>query len=211
MDPWEAGTFRLFISHSSVNRTLAHSLRNELQAYGIDAFVAHDTVKPTDDWQDVIEYALRTADAMVALLSKEFRRSRWCDQEVGAVVVQNKLIVSACLGRVPHGFLARHQGLKATDLSPGELADKLFRLLVKNTKTQPALSAALVALFEGSNSYQKAKDNSRRLGMVPRLDKDLRRRVRAALKRNRQIHEAFGVPERMKRLLAGWKNAQKGG
>ena len=209
MDPWRVGMFKLFVSHSSLNRRLAHNLRKELRAYGVDAFVAHDVIEPTADWQNVIEYALRTADAMVALLSKEFRKSRWCDQEVGAVLVQNKLIVSVDLGQEPYGFLGRYQALKAVNLEPDEVSMRLFRLLLKNEKSQPAVAAALVSLFEGSDSFQEAKDNSRLLEMLPRLDKNLRQRVRTALKGNSQVSAAFGVPDRVTRLLVKWRKAKK--
>jgi hypothetical protein len=201
--------FKLFVSHSSLNKRLAHNLREELKAYGVDAFVAHDVIEPTADWQNVIEYALRTADAMVALLSKEFRKSRWCDQEVGAVLVQNKLIVSVDLGREPHGFLGRYQGLKAVNLEPDELSEKLFRLLLKNEKSQPAVAAALVSLFEGSDSFQEAKDNAHLLEMLPRLDKNLGQRVRTAIKENSQVSAAFGVPARVTKLLEKWRKAKK--
>lgn len=209
MDPWAQGRFRLFISHSSVRKSLAHGLRKALKAYAIDAFVAHDAVQPTEDWQGVIEYALRTADAMIAFLSPEFRKSAWCDQEVGAMVAQNKLIVSACLGMTPHGFLARFQGLRVAQLQPSEIAGKLFRILRNNEKTQPAIGAALVSLLEGSDTYEEAKDNSRLLEKLPRLDKDLRRRVRATLKDNRQVYEAFGVPVQLNAILAKWRKAEK--
>lgn len=49
----------------------------------IAVFVAHAAINPTEEWQQVIEYALRSCDACAALLAPGFKESDWTDQEVG--------------------------------------------------------------------------------------------------------------------------------
>lgn len=98
ISPWQAGTFRLFLSHTTENRHRAGALRRGLARWGIDAFVAHDTIEPTRDWQETIEVALGTCDALLALLTPDFVTSRWCDQEIGFAVARKVLILPVKLG-----------------------------------------------------------------------------------------------------------------
>lgn len=80
---WTPGAFRLFLSHVSSFRQRTAALRQFLARYRISAFVAHDTIEPGELWQREIEAALRSMDAMAAILTPDFPHSRWTDQEVG--------------------------------------------------------------------------------------------------------------------------------
>lgn len=106
---WTPGYFRLFITHVSARRDVAGSLREGLKAYGIDAFVAHETIAPTTPWQDEIEDALVTCNACAAILSDGFKESDWCDQEVGVCVGRRVLVLAIDDGLDPYGFIGRFQ------------------------------------------------------------------------------------------------------
>jgi TIR domain len=122
---WKPGCFRAFISHVSASKVAAHRLKEALARYQIAAFVAHDNVEPTKEWQSEIESALRTMDALVAMITPGFLESRWCDQEVGFALGRGKLVVSLRIDADPHGFLARSQGLQAKGLLPAAVAERL--------------------------------------------------------------------------------------
>jgi hypothetical protein len=79
---WRKGMFRLFISHLAVHKKWASELQEALLQFGICGFVAHSDIEPTTEWQDQIETALSTCDALVALLHDKFHESKWTDQEV---------------------------------------------------------------------------------------------------------------------------------
>jgi hypothetical protein len=51
--PWTDGMFRLFISHRNEQKRFATDLRTRLSRWGVDAFVAHDQIEPTQVWQEV--------------------------------------------------------------------------------------------------------------------------------------------------------------
>ena len=74
---WQPGFFRLFITHVSTKKIEAHRLKESLAAFQIAAFVAHDDIEPTREWQAEIERALRTMDALTAFISPDFLSSRW--------------------------------------------------------------------------------------------------------------------------------------
>jgi hypothetical protein len=87
---WRPGSFRLFVCHTSTHKGRAAKLATALERLSVHAFVAHDTIEPTRTWQDVIETALLTCDALCAFVTPDFIASRWCDQEVGFAVAQRK-------------------------------------------------------------------------------------------------------------------------
>ena len=68
--PWTANDLRLFISHSSKDKKLIASVKNNLRSYGVDGFVAHVDIEPTKEWANQIEFALRTCDALVCFLTE---------------------------------------------------------------------------------------------------------------------------------------------
>ena len=72
---WGEGKFRLFLSHKSQIKTKVAELKKELEVYGISCFVAHKDIKPTKKWQDEIESALSSMDALVALMTEKFHNS----------------------------------------------------------------------------------------------------------------------------------------
>ncbi len=92
-EPWENKGFRLFLTHVATQKQVAHSLKSCLQFYGVDAFVAHDDIQPGKGWQLVIESALHSCDALAGLLHKGFRKSDWCDQEVGIAMGRGVAVV----------------------------------------------------------------------------------------------------------------------
>src|SRR2546425_3622997 len=68
---WEPDHFRLFITHVATRKIEAHELKRHLEPFYVSCFVAHDDIEPTREWEDEIEEALRTMDALAALLSPD--------------------------------------------------------------------------------------------------------------------------------------------
>ena len=77
---WAADAARIFLSHLATMKAQVAELRDALERYGITAFVAHEDIEPTKEWQTEIESALSTMDGLVALLAPGFKESNWCDQ-----------------------------------------------------------------------------------------------------------------------------------
>ena len=80
---WKDGHLRVFLSHLSDHREFAGELKEAMEYYGLTAFVAHDDIEPTAEWQSEIETALSTCEVLIALLHVGFKESSWTDQEVG--------------------------------------------------------------------------------------------------------------------------------
>ncbi len=158
--PWEPGTFRLFVSHTSPNASLAGELRKIFARWRMDAFVAHDTIEPTREWQREIESALSTCQALTALMTEDFVTSKWCDQEVGICIARKVPIIPVRLGADPHGFIGKYQA--ASPVSPGTtpwIADAIFRALFRHAAVRAAMAMPVVYRYATSTGEDGARIN----------------------------------------------------
>jgi len=105
-------SLRVFISYSSDDRVLASFFKQSLEYFGLEVFIAHDDIQPTQDWQDVIIRTLKQSDVIVALLTENFKKSDYTDQEMGLALAQEKLIIPIKVYIDPYGFIAKYQALK---------------------------------------------------------------------------------------------------
>jgi hypothetical protein len=199
---WQKGCFRVFVSHTSPNKVKAHALKQALAAYHIAAFVAHDDIEPAKQWEAEIERALRTSDALAAIMTPDFVESRWCDQEVGFAIGRGKLVVPLCSETIPHGFLGKYQSLKTKGLLATAVAQQLFDLLLENTLTSQRMTDAVVDRMANSGSFEISRRTIGLLEKVPRLSDSQVTKLIQSTESNHQVREAIGVPARIQRLVA---------
>jgi hypothetical protein len=198
---WTPGFFRLFISHSSVIKAKAGELQGALGKFGISGFVAHNDIEPTKEWQSEIELALATCDSLVALLTPEYHGSMWTDQEVGYAMGREVLVFSIRLGQDPYGFIGKYQGMDGSRSEAVDLAQRSFDIILANKVTAPRMREGLVARFEQSSSFQATREAMGYLEKVAEWPDELKKRIRAAVRDNYEVAQAFTVPDRVKRLL----------
>lgn len=165
---WEAGAFRLFISHTHENCERASRLRNRLRAWGVDGFVAHQDIKPTDEWEKEIEIALRTCHALCALITPEFVESKWCDQEIGFAVARNVLVVPLKLGANPHGFIGKYQAITVPEgATSSSVSIFVFDALALNPLSAKEMAPAIVHRYANSKSFASVVDTFVLLESIP--------------------------------------------
>ncbi|HXM20335.1 MAG TPA: toll/interleukin-1 receptor domain-containing protein [Terriglobales bacterium] len=198
---WIPGHFRLFLSHLAKHKSVATEFQTGLSNFNISAFVAHRDIEPTKEWQDEIELALNTADALVALLTDGFHASKWTDQEIGFVMGRGLLVIAVRLGEEPYGFIAKHQALQGNGQLVPDLVLEIYELLRDHKQTQKRMAEALVYRFEQSDSFKQAKGNIALLEDVKYWDSQLLERLGSAAEDNGQIAGSFGVPARIARLI----------
>ena len=140
---WRKGMFRLFISHLAAHKQWAAGLQEALLRYGISGFVAHNDIEATLEWQNQIETALSTCDALVALLHDKFHESKWTDQEIGFAMGREVPVFSVRFGEAPYGFIGRFQAFNGASIEPSELAHDLFHSYRKNKQTKRKMGEIL--------------------------------------------------------------------
>jgi hypothetical protein len=153
---WLSGYFRLFLSHVSNFKEKTAQLQSALKLFGISAFVAHEDIEPTKEWQDEIERALFSMHALAAVLTPGFHESRWTDQEVGVALGRNLLVISVRRGLDPYGLIGKSQGLQAGGKTVGQVAEALFLVLAANVQTNGSMAGAIVSLMLFAQDFVQA-------------------------------------------------------
>jgi hypothetical protein len=165
---WGAGAFRLFISHTHQHRERAGKLRNHLRAWDVDGFVAHDDIKPTDEWENEIQIALRTCHALCALVTPDFVQSKWCDQEIGFAVARKIVVVPLKLGADPHGFIGKYQAITVPQGAiPSSVATFVFDALATNPLSAKEMAPAIVHRYANSKSFKSTGEAFLLLESIP--------------------------------------------
>ena len=171
---WKTFYFRLFISHVSLIKDKASLLQKALVDYGISAFVAHEDIEPTQEWQIEIEKALFSMDALVALITPEFSQSKWADQEIGVAIGRGVVIVPVRRGADPHGFIGKYQGFQSVGKSVADVASGIFNILGSNERTLPRLTQSLVDQVLISPNVDEA---DQRIRVLARIEKPTLRQL----------------------------------
>ncbi len=199
---WTPNTFKLFLSHLSDNRDVAHQLKTHLAYYQISCFVAHDDIEPTREWEDEIEEALRSMDALAALLTPGFHQSKWTDQEVGFAMGSGRLVLPLRYGANPHGFIGKFQGYTIKEgMTYPTIASEICKVLSRHPITSTKMTEALVSKLEGAWSWDSAKSAMTLLEECSVISEESLQRIEAAKDANGQVSEAWGVPDRIRALV----------
>lgn len=198
---WSGELFRLFISHSSVDKVFVSELKTSLRSFGIEGFVAHEDIDPTAEWLITILAALDSCDALAALLTDDFIANNWCDQEVGHCIGMRKLVIPLARGPMPYGFMGRYQALKCVDANPVDLARAIADILIEHPLSSARMAEALVANLERSGSFAEAKSNMALVCRIKVWTPELLRKLEGTTK-NYQVSNSYGVPESIRHLVS---------
>lgn len=194
---WKEGFFRLFLSHVSAHKVAAARLKSELQVRGVSAFVAHEDITPSLEWQNEIELALRSMHALAALLTPDFHPSNWTDQEVGFALGKGVLVVPVRLGSNPYGFIGKVQGLSGSLDQPARVASLLANTLLNHPSTHRHMRKGLASAFAASDSYANAISLSKVILTVKDFAEDEKVVIQLGCKENDQVINATGVVARV--------------
>jgi hypothetical protein len=192
---WPENYFRLFLSHVSKYAAKVSSLKDSLKVYGIAAFVAHEDVEPSLQWQNEIELALNSMYALAALITDDFTASLWTDQEVGWALGRGRLVIPVRLGANPYGFAGKIQGMKGDFGDPRSMARSICEILLKNPQTHLEMQKSLIWGFRHAGTFATAIEFSKQIIQFANITDAEKRLLWDACKHNPQVSGAFNVPE----------------
>jgi|GEM_PF-3243907 hypothetical protein len=182
---WEDDGYRLFLSHKSEVSKEANRLKKQLSVYGVSAFVAHTSIRPTLAWQAEIENALYSMDGLAALMTKDFHESEWTDQEVGFALGRHVPTIPVRLGKNPYGFLGRIQALSS---SWDTAAEDIVKLLI----AYDVMFDAYLQAIRDCGSYDDANLLAGILPSIEQLDDNQVAALVDAYNSNEQVHGSYG-------------------
>jgi hypothetical protein len=165
LEPVSVGTtLRVFISYSTANKQLAGYVKTELEKIGLDVFLAHEDLLPSEEWQNAIEANLRSTDIFVPIFTEDFKTSSWADQECGIAFAMNKLILPIKVDVTPYGFLGRYQALVFDPADPQGLhVAKIVTALAGNKRVASGLIDSVLRYLESSRTWDEAGDRALQL------------------------------------------------
>lgn len=144
---------RVFVSHLSIEKQKATRLRDCLAAAGMSAFVAHEDIEPTLEWQIQIERALNATELFLTLHTKGFCESVWTQQEIGFAVARGIKIIAVRMEEDPKGSIQKNQALSRGTKTAEQLVNDITSLIQKDERLK--------------DRYQSYLDNEVLNGDVP--------------------------------------------
>jgi len=203
---WGSEHVRVFLSHKATVKESTSQVKQALARCGIAAFVAHEDIEPTEEWQREIERALFSMDALVALLSEDFHDSTWTDQEVGVAIGRGVPLIAVRLGMDPYGLMGKGQGLGGCSWSdPNGIAVKVFQLLHKRLPDKSRLFECALSAYAQSRSFaDSAWKVEHLLSVFEALSTDQVDRLVEAYHANGQNKSSFKGMDLLQPLLEKW-------
>jgi len=182
---WDKNFYRLFITHKSEDRVAVSALKEGLRKYGISAFVAHEDIHPTLEWQNEIEIALASMDGLLAYMTPDFHDSDWTDQELGFAFGRKRPIIAMRLGKDPYGFIGKFQALSC-DSSQAPL--EIVKLLIH----KDGMLDAYIHAVENCQSFDDGNSLANVLPCIRELSLQQVEKLVAAYKSNIELQGSFG-------------------
>lgn len=187
---------RIFISYHSDDGEIAGSLKSWLVDLGFEAFLAHEDIVASEQWEDIILSTLPTCDVFVSMTSEKYFESEYTDQETGIVLAHGKKMIPLKMGKDPYGFINRYQALKLNPEKIGATAIEIHNILEQDKNLKNKAITGLVKSFCKSNSYDETKWKLRLVLKSPHLARKHIIDIADAAINNNQIYECFKAPKR---------------
>ena len=206
-----------FISYSSDDKEFAGIVKNALSNLGINSFLAHEDITPSQEWQVEIVNKLNTCNIFVPIITENFRESDWTAQESGAAFIKGMDIVPISInfpGKpyiLPYGFISKYQALKWTiDLnnfkdSRRQIVSDIQYLIAKTLKSKnntiEKVRNCFVNSFVNSVSFVDANSKSESIDQLDPFGKERLTILVFGYTFNNQIRGSSAGSSRIERLI----------
>lgn len=142
-----------FISYSSKDERFAQAVYQNLNAHGLQAFMAKITLEPGDRWSDEIQRALAQSAWVIFLASRAACASPFVQQEIGGAIRTQKRLIPVVWDMAPSelpGWTNHLQALDIRNQTPEQIQGAIIEMArsIKASKDKGFLiGAALLAGF----------------------------------------------------------------
>jgi hypothetical protein len=135
----QGGKVEIFFSYAHEDKVLAGKIASLLKNKGIDVFLAHEDIKVSEEWRNEIIKHLKTDRILIALLTPNYGKSVWANQEAGFMMGkggQNISLIVDGSNIKDFGFLESFQGVPITEAAVAECIDKIIEASLKVISVQ---------------------------------------------------------------------------
>lgn len=190
----------VFISYSTKDKETVGKIKRQLENFGLDVFVGHDDINPSSDWVKEILKNLKECDIFIPYLTKDFKKSKWTDQECGIAESLGKCILPLKIKYDPHGFINKYQALNLTNTSTLNYGVAIVKKIVKKNKF-PQLRSVIIESFINSRNFEVTRDVFKNLFLFEKLSKKEITRIAKASLTNDQIYKYVSTRRLLKDLI----------
>lgn len=178
---------KIYISYSQADSDLAIALGDELRSRGHELAIDLSLLTPGTDWREALNTALKTADALVALITRNSLESQFVISEIGAARAFAKssgqmLVLPVIADDIPvPAFISDIQAILAPSRDIKHIADEVDRAV-----------ASLVGIRAAREQQQVAQKEQLERDAAPYVDEAIASLTRNE-KRDRWIAYAWFV------------------
>jgi len=197
---------KIFISYASSDKKLAHKIKEGLEGYGMEAFLAHDDIKPTEEWQKRILEELNSTQVFMPLLTEQFLKSIWTDQETGIAVAKDCLIIPLKVTEDPHGFISRYQALKVkVDLL--KTCSEIMNTVAGHPLLGHEMRSLIIEMLGESWSYANAAKNAEILDSLSGYTPGQIKKIARYISENSQIYDSFDAKDILRPFFRAYQKS----
>ena len=197
---------KIFMSYSSKDYELAKRIKDFLDDFGFDVFLAHTSIEPTLEWEEEIYKNLKNCDVFMPILTHNLKESNWADQESGIAYDRKKKILSLSVELVPYGFLGRFQALRYMPQTDFDLQNeenlKIIKGLMKDFPNK--IKESLLFHLEKIYTYKSANNLFPLIKEIEKTNPFTKKEINKLLEessKNNQIYEAHEAVPYLKELI----------
>lgn len=198
---WRDGYVKLFMSHIAEHKALVGEVAEELIDRGIHGFVAHNDISPSRSWEDEIEEALQTCDAMAAFLHEGFKESHWTDQEVGFCLARDVKIIPLRFDLNPYGSMGRYQAAPSRGKTAREIGDLVLDALLDDSRTQRKAEDGIISSLKDSQQFKEANKRAEYLDRIEDFNVVYRLEALQEALRNAEVQGGYAAKPKITRIL----------
>lgn len=199
---------KVFISYSSEDKRLGRLFKTCFENYaGFLVFLAHEDILPATEWELKIIKELKESDAVIPLITENYRNSEFTDQELGMALAWRKTILPPKLTNInPYGFIKKFQALKCrnNEFSIINAVVSIVLVLIESkefNKHKEAVIDSVIKAFNQSSSFKMTRTIIRVLTKIISFNEEQILSLKKAIKNNYQIYdEYFAFPD-FKKIL----------
>ena len=192
-------SLRIFLSYADEEKEIVGSIKRLLEDRGFEVFVAHDDIHPTKNFDSEILNNLQRCDIFIPLVSNNFKKSDWADQETGIAISSNKFLIPIILDLTPYGFISRTQGIKINKSQLEMTANEIYDTISEKFKNE--INDFIINSFLSSLSFEQANARAPGLDSIKQFTKDQIDRLVIGTLLNNQIRGGFVSKRTIKNLF----------
>jgi hypothetical protein len=198
---------KVFLSYSSLDKKLAGDIKQNLENYGFDVFLAHEDIEPTTEWANKILTELEICDVFIPILTEHFHKSIWTNQETGIAIAHKKFIIPLKVSVDPCGFIGHIQALQ---LDPKGIEFSCISICKTiNDSDLPSAKNyrdSIIEKFGNSWNFSEANNNTSTLLLCKNYNQQQIETIMRHAVENNQISGATNAQKKLKNLIKKYKN-----